>query len=387
MTIGVLGASGMVGATLVERLIVGGCHEVRPLIHSPGNALRLARRNLELHSVDLLDPQGIVKSIEGCTHVVNCSRGSDEVMIKGLKNLLDAARKVGVERVVHLSSVAVYGEPPAPECAREEAPAKPRPRSYGAIKLHQDRVVLSAVRHGLPCVILCPPNISGPYSGYLLEILGALRQGSFALVEEGISICNLVDVRNLAEAIVLALERGDADGTRIFVTDDEPTTWGQVAAELAPLAGQSLPLPSIDRQDATRLAIEAAEARFSLMQSLKHLFSADVRRALRADPLFSTAELLGARILGHLPEATVARVRRALRKPRAVAEEVGCRYDGRLLQHQLRGVRHHCTRARAELRYVPPVTFSQSMEAFRSWYESLYGWRSGSWKLLRHLYL
>ena len=160
--VAVVGASGLVGATLVESLLRRGRTEVRPLIHSSGNAWRLARRGIELRPVSLLDPKGLADALRDCTHIVNCSRGGDDVMLQGLKNLLEIAKAMGTARFVHLSSVAVYGDPPPPESVREDAPARPKKETYGAIKLAQDEMVRKAAGAGLPAVVLCPPNISGP---------------------------------------------------------------------------------------------------------------------------------------------------------------------------------------------------------------------------------
>ena len=67
--------------------------------------------------------------------------------------------------------------------------------------------------------ILCPPNISGPYSRFVLDILKDMRQGTLALVDEGKMILNVVDVNNLCHAIELALISEKIDGRRMFITD------------------------------------------------------------------------------------------------------------------------------------------------------------------------
>jgi len=110
MRVAVVGASGFVGATLVERLLGHGT-DVRALIHSSGGAWRLSRHGIPLHAFDLLSPAETAHALEGCTHVVDCSRGTRALMFEGLQNLLDASRAARVERFVHVSSVAVYGDP------------------------------------------------------------------------------------------------------------------------------------------------------------------------------------------------------------------------------------------------------------------------------------
>ena len=74
--IAVIGASGFVGSTLVEQLLMG-TDEVVPFIHSSGNAWRIARLGIELRALDLLDGRQVEAALHGVTHVVNCSRGGD----------------------------------------------------------------------------------------------------------------------------------------------------------------------------------------------------------------------------------------------------------------------------------------------------------------------
>ena len=218
----ILGASGFVGTTLTERLRARSDWQVVPVIHSAGSAWRLARSLQPLVQTDISDREALRAVLNGATHVVNCTRGPREVMIDGLAHILDACRAAGVKRFVHLSSVIVYGDPPHPDSHHESAPTgSPQdPDSYEALKRRQDEMVRRAVETGLPSVVLCPPNISGPFSLYIAGIVSALRSGAFALMDDGAGPCNLVDVRNLCHAIELALtsDEPSADGRRITQT-------------------------------------------------------------------------------------------------------------------------------------------------------------------------
>ena len=134
--IAVVGASGFVGATLVEHLLTQAQQdEVLPFIHSSGNAWRLARLGIKLYPLNLLAQDQVEAAVAGCTHVVNCSRGDPEVMIKGLASLLAASRKHNIQRFIHLSSVLVYGDPPPPGSVHENAVTCPTKGTYGELKL------------------------------------------------------------------------------------------------------------------------------------------------------------------------------------------------------------------------------------------------------------
>lgn len=385
--IAIVGASGFVGSTLVERLLAQARHEVLPLIHSSGNALRLARLGIDLHAVDLLAPDEIEMALRGCTHVVNCALGSKDVMLKGLHHLLAASRKNNVERFIHLSSVAVYGAPPPPDSVHEDAPTYPAQGTYGWLKLQQDRMVQHACRGGLPSVILCPPNISGPYSPYLLRVLDTLRAGAFALLDDGKAPCNLVDVSNLAYAIELALDRGIADGKRMFITDDEATTWRDVIEDLSAVAELTEPVPGITRAELLQRCMDGSQPSLSIVQSLKHLGSRDVRAVLRRDPLWAKAEQTLRHTVARLGTGVMEQLRRSIAGPLPIPKvHRGPQYNVPLSMQQLRGVRHTCDLARQALGYTPLYTFPASMRAFCAWYRSHHGMDTGSWDLLKQLY-
>lgn len=384
MRVAVFGASGFVGTTLVERLVTGG-HEVRPLIRSAGKAWRLARWGLPLESVDVLDRGRVADAVAGCTHVVNCVFGTEKAMIRGARNIVAACRAAGIQRYVHLSSVAVYGDPPPPQSVVEDAPTHPEKGSYGWVKLEQDKIVAAACRSGLPSIILCPPVISGVYSHQLMNLVASIRQGRFALVDDGSSPCNLVDVHNLAKAIELALCGPRGDGRRYFITDDSQATWRQLAEALLPLAGDGASLRSVTRAEAERLAAPPRR-RISPMATLRHLMSRDVRGALRGDPLLARVEGGLRRVArGTLPEWAVQGLRGRNGRPRASRGSQARDTDTLSLSRQLRMVRHSCQRAKAELDYEPERDFAASMARFTAWYHAMQGLETGYGDLLCQL--
>jgi predicted dehydrogenase/nucleoside-diphosphate-sugar epimerase len=384
LRIAVFGASGFVGSALIERLHRAGADFVA-LIHSPGNAWRLARHALPLRSVDTLSPAAVGEALQGCTHVVNCTRGSDETMIDGLNNMLAAAKKQGVRRFVHLSSVAVYGEPPPPESMHETAAPRPEAGSYGALKLQQDGLVSAAHDHGLSSIILCPPNITGRYSTFVCNVLDDMRRGRLALVEDGALPINVVDVENLCHAIELALASGDADGRRIFVTDGAGIIWRDFTDELMPLAELSGPLPSLARGDVEPPHPPPAR-RGSPLGALTHLASSEVRAALRRDPIWAALDRTVRGWAAKLPPRLEEKLRLRIEGPLRV-EKVTTRqhYGSRYNAQQLRSVTHSCARAAQVIGYEAPIGFRESMAMFRDWYRATRGMDSGSWTLAREL--
>src|SRR5262245_27972491 len=104
--IAVVGASGLVGAALCERLFFDDRFDAVAILHNVGRGARLARFPMQLRVADLLDYTQVTNAVAGCDYVVNCSRDGPGVMITGLKNLIRASRETGAKGLVHISSTA-----------------------------------------------------------------------------------------------------------------------------------------------------------------------------------------------------------------------------------------------------------------------------------------
>jgi len=376
MKVAIFGASGLTGATLVERLIARGDCEVVACIHSSGNAWRLARMGIALTQVDLLDEAAVKDVISTCTHVVNCARGDEATMFTGLKHMLEASRAAKVKQFVHLSSVMVYGDPPVAASVDEAASAEPVEGTYGWIKLKQDEMVEAAARAGLRATVLCPPNISGPYSHYVQTLIGSINGASLAIVDGGGAPCLLADVRNLCHAIELALERGPSDGKRLFVSDGTALTWAQLLAELEPVVAEGAldRLARIGRAELAPLLQQAPPARASLKRSLKHLVSSEVRAAMRLDPMWGKLDGVMRQSVAKMGRGMEDKLRLSIEGTTKVRRK--SRYDGldlRLSGHQLRDTVHSNRRVTDVLGYHPLVTPQESMAAFRRWYRKHQG--------------
>ena len=384
--IAIVGASGFVGAHLYERLRARGHERVVPIIHSSGNAWRIVRWGATVRSASLLDRTQMAEAIRGCSHVVNCSRGDDSVMLQGLRNLLEVCVDERIRGFVHLSSVMVYGDPPSHDSNSESGTIPGDLTGYPRTKLEQDRMVQSAAT-SLPSVILCPPNITGPYSPFLVNLASTIRSGRFALLEDGSAPCVVVDVDNLAFAIERALDAGTSQPRRLFITDPPQVTWRMITEPLARLAEVSR-MRRISRDELIAMR-ERAKARppASLARSFKHLVSSDVRRALREDPLLARLDTALRNSVARLGSSVENKLRLAIEgQPPVPRLPSGPAMNVTLSAQQLRGIWHSCAAARERIGYEPPRTFAQSMSAFERWYNAHMGMDDQYWPLLSHLW-
>jgi dihydroflavonol-4-reductase len=148
------------------------------------------------------------------------------VNMSGTFNVLEAARRAGVSRVVYTASIVSLGRPPpgglADEGTRYEAWDLDFP--YSRSKYHSRELAEDFARCGLDLRVVCPGVVLGPGditptpSGKL--IINTLEGGPPAYVDGGASY---VDVRDAAEVHALAAERGAA-GERYIATAHNLTT-------------------------------------------------------------------------------------------------------------------------------------------------------------------
>jgi len=384
--IAIIGASGFVGTHFYELIHGSGRDEAIPVIHSSGSAWRLIRGGAPLVSANLLSKEEIAKAIKGCTHVVNCSRGDDQVMLKGLENLLEVCADSKIQGLVHLSSVMVYGDPPSANSITEEGTSQPHLSEYGMLKFKQDEIVAKAAKN-VPSVILCPPNITGPYSPYLTGLVNAIQNEEFALMGDGSAPCVVVDVDNLCHAIYQALDYCSSSPQRLFITDDELSTWSMIIEPLMELAGVS-ELNSITEAELRVLRDNLNRpVKSSFFQSLKHLVSSDVRKAIRKDPMLAKIDIMARKSVSLVGYRVEDKLRSSIaghppvpKLPQDTPLNVG------LTAQQLRGVRHTCEKAKNTIGYVPTRSFKQSMDAFSRWYRRHNGLDSDYWPLLKMLW-
>lgn len=243
----VTGASGFVGWHVARTLIERG-ERVRALVRATS---RIQELNVEPVIGDLRDPGSLERAVAGCKVVYHVaadyrlwSRNPRELYdsnVEGTRNLLNAARKAGVERFVYTSTVGCIGIPPA-GIGDEEQPCTLEDMSgdYKRSKFLAEQVALEFARDGFPVVIVNPTAPIGDHdfkptpTGKI--ILDFLNDAMPAYIDTGL---NLVDVRDVALGHVLAAERGRI-GER-YILGCENLTLKQILEKLAAITGRKAP--------------------------------------------------------------------------------------------------------------------------------------------------
>lgn len=254
----VTGATGFIGSHLAQRLLRDG-RNVRVLCRA-GSEPRLppdVAARAEIARGDLRDRASLVAAVTGATRVFHCAAhvldwGAEaefvDMNVRGTQWLLEAARDAGVRRVVHYSSIAVFGTP-SPARFDDGSPYGTGRDLYTRTKIEGERVAFRFAELGLALTVLRPAVVYGPRGRWLEEPLAMIEKGKLFLLGGGAGTCHPCYIENLVDASVLAAEHGGAAGAAFIVGDDDPISFRTYFDGIAAIAGRppvrrSVPLPA-----------------------------------------------------------------------------------------------------------------------------------------------
>jgi len=244
----VTGATGFVGWHVARRLLDRG-DRVRALARDPARVREL--EGIEIARGDLRDADSLARAVEGCGVVFHVAadyrlwaRDPDEMFrsnVEGTRNLLSAAKRAGVERVVYTSTVGCIGIP-AGGIGDEQSPVSIGEMAgpYKRSKFMAEQVALEFAGSGLDVVTVNPTAPVGDHdfkptpTGKI--IVDFARGAMPGFVDTGL---NIVDVRDVAAGHVLALDRGKT-GER-YILGSENLTLEQIFSKLAAILGKPAP--------------------------------------------------------------------------------------------------------------------------------------------------
>lgn len=258
----VTGATGLIGAHLVEALIVRG-EQVRALVRPTSQAKRLRELGVELRIGTLMDNATLMAAAKGADRVFHCAAlvsdwGVDEdftqTNVRGTHNVVAAAIRAEVRKFVYLSTTDVYGFPGRP--ALESERHSPRGLAYCDSKIEAENLLWNQFKRvGLPVVMIRPATVYGPGARLLVaEIIAALRRRRMSLIEEGRHIAGLTYVGNLVDALLLAADNDASSGQAYNISDGSRVTWREYINALADVADLPHPTRSYSHSTASTLA-------------------------------------------------------------------------------------------------------------------------------------
>ena len=247
----VTGATGFVGAAVARALLAAGWR-VNALVRSGSDRRNVASLPLEQVVGDLTDPASLDRALEGCEAVFHVAadyrlwapepKELYRANVEGTGNLLAAARRAGVRRIIYTSSVATVGLPSDGRPGTEDTPVALAEMigHYKRSKFLAEVRAREAAAAGAPVVIVNPSTPIGPGdvkptpTGQI--VLDAARGRTPAYVDTGL---NIVHVDDVAAGHLLAFQSGRI-GER-YILGGEDMSLKEILTLIARLVGGSPP--------------------------------------------------------------------------------------------------------------------------------------------------
>jgi len=256
----VTGATGLVGMHLVPRLQREGWR-VRALVRDPARAGLLSRADVTLATGDVLEATGLERAARGCDVVFHAAavitpRGGWEAYrrpnVEGTRNAIAAATSAKA-RLVHVSSVAVYGDNDryAADGRRtdESSPLGHIPETsfYARSKRESEELVFEAQRTGaLWATAVRPCVLYGPFDRQFVPRLArTLRHGFAPVIAGGRNTLAIVHAANVVDGMVRVAQYDAANGRAFNLTNDYDITARDFFERAAEGMGKQLRIVSV----------------------------------------------------------------------------------------------------------------------------------------------
>ena len=253
----VTGATGFVGGAVARALVRFGI-DVRVLARSESDLQNLEGLKVERIAGDLRDPASLRKALAGCQQLYHVAAhyalwAKDpsifyDINVTGTRNVLKAARKVGIARTVYCSTIGAIGLPPGGGLGTEDTPVSLDQMAghYKRSKYLAEQEVLKLARGGLPVVIVNPSapvgagDVKPTPTGQI--IVDFMKGRMPAYIETGM---NIVDVDDVATGHLLAMQKG-RQGER-YILGCKNLTLREVFEILSRLTGVKAPSVKLPR--------------------------------------------------------------------------------------------------------------------------------------------
>ncbi len=257
----VTGGTGFIGSRLALRCLAeGGRVRVLGLRRSPveeENAGEIERSGGEVAPVGVEDPDALRQAFEGAEVVFHLAAAQHEanvpdehfhrINVEGTRHVLEAALACGVGRVVHGSTIGVYGWGPG-QTVHDRFPLAPD-NIYGVTKLAGERVVAGFAGR-LPCAVARISETYGPGDRRLLKLFRGARKGTLLQAGPGRNLHHLIYVDDLLDGLVAAAREERAVGRTFVLAGPRPVPTREMLEAIAATAGRRVrtlrvPLPPL----------------------------------------------------------------------------------------------------------------------------------------------
>jgi dTDP-glucose 4,6-dehydratase len=255
----VTGADGFIGSHLTEELVAKG-YDVKAFVfynsfNSWGwldSSPKEVRDSIEVFTGDIRDPHGVKQALKDCDTVLHLAaliaipfsyHSPDayvDTNIKGTLNMLQAARELGIEKLVHTSTSEVYGTARFVPITEDHPLQGQSP--YSATKIGADQLAMSFYdSFDLPVAIIRPFNTYGPRQSaraVIPTIITQIAAGSSTIKLGSLSPTRDFNfVKDTVQGFISVMESSNAVGEVINVGGSAEVSIGETARMIAEVMG------------------------------------------------------------------------------------------------------------------------------------------------------
>lgn len=229
----ITGGTGFVGSHLVDALLEQGWEDVRCLVRSDQKWLQdknVTTIKGDLHAIDAIQ-QGM-QGVDVVFHLAAVVKAPSETAfvrnnVDGTENVLRSAQKLGIPKIVILSSLAATG-PSFSRPVTENDPLLPVSK-YGESKKAMEEMIHKTARPEDSITILRPPAIYGPREDQIYGVFQAASKGIFPIIGDGKSTrISFVHVHDVVQGLLLAGKRLMSGIETYFISSEETYTWNEI---------------------------------------------------------------------------------------------------------------------------------------------------------------
>jgi len=244
----VSGATGFTGKAVSRRLVEEG-EQVVAFVRPTSDVRGLEELGVECLRVDIKNPKEVMEhfaDVSTVYHIAAAYRAEyadhDEfrlVNVEATRNLLDAAKRYGVRRFIHCSTVGVQGEIDHPP-ADEEYRFLPGDH-YQSSKMEGELLARRYFSEGLPGVVVRPVGIYGPGDTRFLKLFKPISKGMFVMIGTGNTLYHLTYISDLVDGFLLCGKKDEALGQVFTIAGETYTTIRELVHMIADVLGKPRP--------------------------------------------------------------------------------------------------------------------------------------------------
>jgi dihydroflavonol-4-reductase len=214
----ITGANGFTGSHLVQALQNQG-YTVIGFVRKSSNLVRLSNYNLQLVYGDITNREALRTAMAGTDIVFHTAAyvelgivnetEMERVNVEGTRAVLEVAQAVGVSKIVYCSTIGVFGDTKGKVINETFTRVqKDFSSTYDRTKYQAQQIVDEFSKRGLSVVSILPSGIFGSDDPHFGPVIQQFLKGRLKIWAGGARITGIVHVDDLADAMILAAEKG-----------------------------------------------------------------------------------------------------------------------------------------------------------------------------------